>query len=172
MGELADCILCLPTAAAQHYFPFPSFCRAVRGPLDHGDAQRAQQQRPGRSHRHLHHLCSICSADSGHPAGHGGALSLPTCPASALVCRVVLWSFSQISLGGNRLWEHVDTVLDTQCQCTGPLVAFGKWSEGDSSKESSEIPSLTCTLEQPACPPAPVVVVSMWDKWQPAVLSH
>lgn len=80
--------------------------------------------------------------------------------------------FPDQSLGGNRLREHVGTVLDMQWQCIGSLVAFGKWSEGDSSKGSSEIPASACSLEQPACSPAPVVVFSMWGKWQPAVLSQ
>jgi len=98
MGELPDCVLCLSTAAAQHYFPFISFCRTVRGPLDHGDAQWVQQQQLGRPHHHLHHLRGIRSADSSHPAHHGGALSLSACLASALVGGVVFWSFSQSSL--------------------------------------------------------------------------
>lgn len=157
MHELADCTLHLSIASAQHCFPFISFCRAVRGPLDHGDAQWAQQWQLGRPHRHLHHLHSICSADSGHPAGHGGALGLPTRPASALVCGEILWSFSQISL-----WEGtvLGTVLGMQRQYIGSSVAFGKWSEGDSSKGSSQILAPTFSLEQPACPPATVVVVS------------
>lgn len=99
-NELPDCTLCLSTAVAQNCFPFISFCRTVRGPLDHGDAQRVQQQWLGRPHHHLHHLRGICSADGSHPACHGGALSLSARLASALVGGVVFWSFSWSSL-----WE-------------------------------------------------------------------
>lgn len=112
-------MLHLSIADAQHCFPFISLCRAVRGPLDHGDAQRAQQQWLGRYRCHLHHLRSVCSADSGHPAGHGGAFGLPTCLASALVRAMVLWSSSQISLwegtGGHSVRHAVPVLWIISC---------------------------------------------------------
>lgn len=108
-------LLCLSTAVAQHCSAFISFCRTVRGPLDHGDAQRVQQQQLGRPHRHLHHLRGICSADGSHLACHGGPLRLSARLASALVGGAAFWRFSRSCLwegsGCGNWWSH-QRVLD------------------------------------------------------------
>lgn len=94
-GWAARLFLC--TAVAQNLFPVISSCRTVRGSLDHGDGKWTQKQQLDRPHHHLHHLRGVCSADSGHPAGHGGFVGLPACLAPALVGGVACGSFPQVT---------------------------------------------------------------------------
>lgn len=60
-------------------------CRAVRGSVVHGDAPGTFFPKRGRVLWPVHHLLGLCHTHSRHPAHHGGAVSLPARPASALV---------------------------------------------------------------------------------------
>lgn len=60
-------------------------CRAVGGPLDHGDAPGSVLPERRWVLRAVNHLLSLCHPHGCHPARHGGAVRLPACPASALV---------------------------------------------------------------------------------------
>lgn len=60
-------------------------CRAVGGPLVHGDAPGPLLAEWGRILRPVNHLLRLCHPHCRHPAHHGGAVGLPARSASTLV---------------------------------------------------------------------------------------
>lgn len=76
------------------------YCRAVWGALVHGDAPGAVLPKWGWVLWPIHYLRSLCWTYCGHPADHGGPVSIPTRLTSTLVC------FMQFSILSVMSWTE------------------------------------------------------------------